>query len=414
MAELSVKEQMEQMLAGTHEDVIEDEMVEETDIDEEEDVDEAVDNTEEEVVEDTDQEEDTEEDEDTDDSDDDSDEETSDEEVDDEEEDTQTTETDDESDNVDGDSDEEVDTEAEKPETTDEVNYKEFYEKVALAKFTANGREVEGFKNPEDLIRAQQMLHGYSDKMKVFKEYKKFIKPLEERKITADPDKFNLAMSLLDGDVEAIKKVIKDKGIDPLEMDLEDIKYTQKDYLPNETQLMFDETIEQAKELGIEEKFNKALTKDFDDASFKEFVDNPLVRRDLMQHLQDGTYDIVQNEIKSMELLDTAGQLNGMSTVDKYRAAVNRLQQRSIQEQPVKVEPKVDKVADEKARIDKERVAEEFKRKAAEKEAKIAEERKKAASVSKKKVVKRKVQEVKPEALKGDQFRDYFKNMLMS
>ena len=73
-------------------------------------------------------------------------------------------------------------------------NYKEFYEKVAMAKFIANGREVEGFKNPDDLIRAQQMLHGYSDKMRVFKEYKPFIKTLEERGFTADPEKFKQLM----------------------------------------------------------------------------------------------------------------------------------------------------------------------------------------------------------------------------
>lgn len=404
MAELSVREQMEQMLAGTHVDVVE-----------EESVDEAVeDTTEDDVVEDTDPSSVNDSEDDTTDSDDDSDKGTSEEESNGEEEDAQTTQTDAESDDVEQEDETDVDTK--ETDTTDEVNYKEFYEKVALAKFTANGREVEGFKNPEDLIRAQQMLHGYSDKMKVFKEYKKFIKPLEERKITQDPEKFSLAMSLLDGDIEAIKKVIKDKGIDPIDLDLEDINYAPNNVLPSSAQLLLDEAMEQAEASGIGDKFNKVLTRDLDDAGFKEFIDNALVRKDLIRHLKDGTYDIVQSEIRTMEALDVDGDLEGMPVLDKYRLAVQRLQQKApvVPEPKPATTPKVDKAAEEKARLEKEKAAAEFKKKAAEKEAKIAEERKKAANVSKTKTVKQKTEEVKPESLKGDEFRNYFKSMLMS
>ena len=296
---------------------------------------------------------------------------------------------------------------------TEEVNYKEFYEKVALAKFTANGREVEGFKNPEDLIRAQQMLHGYSDKMKVFKEYKKFLKPLEERGIVNDPEKFNLAMSLLDGDPEAIKKVLKEKNIDPMELDLEDIKYIPKSKLPSDAQLLIEETYEQAENLGVGSKFNKVISKDWDLPSLQEFVNNGAVRADLLQHLKDGTYDIVQNEIKRMELLDATGVLDGMTSVEKYRAAVVNLQNKKA---PAPVKPVISKVpaVDKSAEAEKAKQEAEFKRKAAEKEREIAEQRRLAASVSKKKVVSKAKPAPKLEELKGDAFRDEFRKMLMS
>lgn len=309
---------------------------------------------------------------------------------------------------------------AEESEHTEEseVDYKAFYEKVALAKFTANGREVEGFKDPEDLIRAQQMLHGYSDKMKVFKEYKKFLKPLEERGITQDPDKFNLAMNLLDGDVNAIKKVLKDKNIDPLELDLEDIQYTPKNVLPTQTQLLIEDTYEQANSLGIGDKFNTVVTKDWDVKSLQELIDNRAVRNDLLQHLSDGTYEIVQDEIRRMELIDSTNSLEYVPVVEKYRMAVARLQQKHMAEtkrvtDTAKQQESAKKVEEEKARIQKEREAEEFKRKAAAKEKEVAAQRNKAASVSKPKAVKKPTEEVKPEALKGDAFRDYFKQMLM-
>ena len=394
MAELSAKELLEQMINGTHVNE-EAEQEESTEADTEDTATaEEADNT----VEDTDQEPDTEENEETNEENDDSAKETSDAAEEGQEEHTQ--------DDA-GESEDES-------EATEEINYKEFYEKVALAKFTANGREVEGFKNPDDLIRAQQMLHGYSDKMKVFKEYKPFIKTLEERGITADPEKFKLAMSLLDGDPEAIKKVLKDKNIDPLELDLDDIKYVPKVKLPSEAQLLIEETYEQAENLGVGSKFNRVISKDWDMPSLQEFVSNGAVRADLLQHLKDGTYDIVQNEIKRMELLDSTGVLDGMNSVEKYRAAIANLQ-RQVPTTPAKkvVAPTVTAV-DKTAEAKKAAEEAEFKRRAAEKEQEIAEQRRLAASVSKKKPVSKPKPEPKLEELKGDAFRAEFRKMLMN
>lgn len=296
--------------------------------------------------------------------------------------------------------------------TGSEPNYKEFYEQVALAKFTANGKEVEGFKNPADLIRAQQMLHGYSDKMKVFKEYKPFLKALEERKLTTDADKFNLAMSIVDGDPEAIKKVLKEKGIDPLELDLEDIRYTEKNTLPSQAQMLIEDTYEQAENLGVGDKFTKVINKDWDIKSLQELVTNNAVRADLLQHLSDGTYDIVSNEIKKMELLDATGVLNGMTSIDKYRMATERIYKQNQRVPTVQASTKV--TVDKIAEAEKTKAEAEFKRLAVEKEARIAEERRKAASVSKKKVVKKPETKPKLEELSGNDFRAEFNKMLMS
>lgn len=411
MAELTAKEQLDQMINGTHVDIVDESVNEETETEFEEEV-ENEDTTEaeneevetedeedsEENSEDTDQDTEANEEEETEQENDDSAEETSETEEKDQEEDAH---------------DEAEESEDESENAVEEPNYKEFYEKVALAKFTANGREVEGFKNPEDLIRAQQMLHGYSDKMKVFKEYKPFLKALEERKITGDSDKFNLAMSLLDGDPEAIKKVLKEKNIDPLELDLEDIKYAPKNMLPSQAQMLIEETYEQAENLGIGDKFNRVISKDWDVQSLQEFVSNGAVRNDLMQHLKDGTYDIVQNEIKRMELLDSTGVLDGMTSVEKYRAAISRLQQQAPKAKEVAAKEPKTPMVDKVAVAAKAKEEAEFKRKAAEREQKADEARKKAASVSKKKVASKPKPKPKLEELKGDEFRNAFKEMLM-
>lgn len=415
MAEQSAKEILESMIAGTHEnEVVSEEGVdEEVDTTEEEEVQETSEteeettetdtNEDEEVdIEDTDLNEETETKDDPEGEGDDADPETSEVADESQEEDTQEDESSkDESD----DTKEESDSER---YMYNGVDTKEFFEKVALAKFTANGKEVEGFKDPEDLIRAQQMLHGYSDKMKVFKEYKPFIKAMQERELTKDSDKFNLAMSLLDGDTEAIKQVLKDKNIDPMELDLEDVKYAPKNTLPSEAQLVIEEAYEQADNLGIGDKFGKVVSKDWDVASLQELVNNGAVRNDLMQHLKDGTYDDVQTEIQKMELLDSTGKLSNMSSVDKYRLAIGRLNQYTQAETKVEEEVKQVPSIEEKK-------AEEFKKKAAaKKEAEADEARKKAAAVSKKKRAVKKSKPKPMEELKGDEFKDAFQQMLMS
>jgi hypothetical protein len=302
------------------------------------------------------------------------------------------------------------------PETTDGIDYKKFYEEVALAKFTANGKEVEGFKDPKDLIRSQQALHGLTQKMEAVKAYQPFIKPMKERKLLDDPAKFNLMMNLLDGDKEALKTVIRDMGIDTLELDTEEINYVPKNTLPTAGQLKLDETFEQARALGIDDKLATALGS-WDNESFNEFVDNSAVSGDLINHINTGAYDLVQDEIRKMSMLDTTGRFTGQSTINQYKQAAAEVAARlqananaeTAKEQKAKLE-------EEKAKLAKEQEEAEFKAKAKEKEAKVTAERKKAASVSKKKKVVKKApnKEVDPVALKGDDFRKHFEQMLMS
>jgi len=407
-----VVDKINAMIAGTDVDEEIEETEEEVEVESVEDEVVEEESTETADIEDTDQEEEADEEEDTKGDADEDDPETSEESDDNEEEDTHEANEETDVEDTDDNTEEETEEAVEPSYDYKGVDLKKFYEEVAEAKFTANGREVEGFKDPQDLIRAQQMLHGYSDKMKVFKEYKKFFKPLEERGITSDPDKFNLAMSLIDGDEEAIKKVIKDKGMDPLEFDLDNVNYVSKNTLPSEERMLLEEELLKAKNLGIDDKFNVVLSNDFDDASLDIFVNakNEHIRENLLSQLKDGTYDTVQNEVKRMEMLDYSNKLGGLNTIEKYNLAASKLfsaKESAVPETPVKV-------VDNSAKIKELADAAKFKKKAAAKEKAVADQRKKAASVSKKRVVKVKAVEVKPEEMNGDDFRANFRNMMMS
>ena len=328
---------------------------------------------------------------------------------------------------------EEADTEGNadvaEPETTDEIDYKKFYEEVANAKFIANGVEVEGFKDPADLIRSQQALHGLSEKMKVLKEYRRFIKPLQERGMLENPDQFNLAMSLMDKDPEALKKYMVDNEIDPVMLELDEVKYENRNKLASDSDLQIDEIMDSADMLGVKDKLTSVLTKDWDDESFQGFMGNGAIRADLMRDLSNGTYDIVNSKIKTLEHRDVYGKFKSMSSVDKYRTAVRELNKEAelmtkaeLQKQEAeqaKIKAQAEKESAEKAAKAKERIAKEkeeaaYKAKVAAEEKKVSEERNKAASVSKTTTSTTKEKKVNALELKGDDFREHFNKLLLS
>ena len=301
---------------------------------------------------------------------------------------------------------------------------KKFYDEIANAEFIANGKKVKGFTDPSKIIRSQQMLHDYSNKMRGINEYKPYLKALKEKGIIGDEEKFNFAMSLLDGDKATIKKHMEALKIDLVDLELdEDSKYVQKNYIPSKQSMVLDEAMEIASNIGVDSKLRSVIAKDWDDDSFSEFLNNPSVRNDLLTHMQDGTYEIVQNKINELEMLDMNGSYRGLKSTDKYRAAIAEIN-RENQSRPVNPSAYQNQYANQQQNngsyVDAERArlanlaAKEAEYKAmAEKKFRDDEARKKAAMITKKKTTTVTQKKFDPLELEGDAL-DEFVNELIS
>ena len=301
---------------------------------------------------------------------------------------------------------------------------KKFYDEIANAEFIANGKKVKGFTDPSKIIRSQQMLHDYSNKMRGINEYKPYLKALKEKGIIGDEEKFNFAMSLLDGDKATIKKHMEALKIDLVDLELdEDSKYVPKNYIPSKQSMVLDEAMEIASNIGVDTKLRSVIAKDWDDDSFSEFLNNPSVRSDLLTHMQDGTYEIVQNKINELEMLDMNGSYRGLKSTDKYRAAIAEIN-RENQSRPVNPSAYQNQYANQQQNngsyIDAERArladlaAKEAEYKAmAEKKLRDDEARKKAAMITKKKTTTVTQKKFDPLELEGDAL-DEFVNELIS
>ena len=301
---------------------------------------------------------------------------------------------------------------------------KKFYDEIANAEFIANGKKVKGFTDPSKIIRSQQMLHDYSNKMRGINEYKPYLKALKEKGIIGDEEKFNFAMSLLDGDKATIKKHMEALKIDLVDLELdEDSKYIPKNYIPSKQSMVLDEAMEIASNIGVDSKLRSVIAKDWDDDSFAEFLNNPSVRNDLLTHMQDGTYEIVQNKINELEMLDMNGSYRGLKSTDKYRTAIAEIN-RENQSRPVNPSAYQNQYANQQQNngsyIDAERArlvdlaAKEAEYKAmAEKKLRDDEARKKAAMITKKKTTTVTQKKFDPLELEGDAL-DEFVNELIS
>lgn len=270
--------------------------------------------------------------------------------------------------------------------------FKNFYDEVT-SEFTANGKKIKGFTDPKKVIESQQMAAGYSDKMHNFKQYRPFMNTLKEKGMLSNPEKFNLAMNLLDGDQEAIKQHIKNLEIDPFEMDMENINYNSKNQVSSNLEIAFDDIIENAETYNVKEEVEKVISKDWDDQSVITLLEDPQSSADLVNHISTGAYDIVNERIAEKKRTDVNGVFNNKPMIEQYREAASELEVEYIdyvntQQQNQKTEKSEtndNAVQNEVDKIEQERKEQDYRSKVEKQNAKADEARKKATSVSKKK-----------------------------
>lgn len=298
--------------------------------------------------------------------------------------------------------------------------YKEFYEKVTGAEFMANGRKVKGLVDPDKIIQSQQMSHGFSDKMAGFKKYRPYMNPLKERGMLEDPEKFNLAMNLIDGDREAIKKHLKSLDIDPIvDLDIEKINYTGKNHVTSSSSINIDDALESARSHGVEDRIRKVIGEQWDEASFNEFANDANTRKDLIEHMADGTYDNVQDKISEIKRTDFDGSFSSLKSTDQYRRAIQVLRQETQSEGLVEAKAKEEadrlaKVEEEKNKILEERKLAEYKAQVEKKNNQVREERKKASSISRKKPKAKPAAKFDPMKLEGDELDNFVDSLIMA
>jgi len=289
-----------------------------------------------------------------------------------------------------------------------------FYDRVT-SEFQANGKTVKGFTDPEKIIQSQQMLHGFEDKMAVFKKHKPFLRALQEQGMVEDTSKFDLAMNIANGDKEAFKQHAHNQGWDLLDMDMDAVSYEGKARTTSNIEMALDDVMETATRGGVQERMENVLGKEWDSDSVVTLLDHPRDSAILVDHMKNGIYDAVQERISEKLRTDTYGSFSNESSYRKYMVASQELET-EYQAYQAEASQKAgeQKVLDEKSRIETGRKDTEYKAEASKREQAANDARAKAVRASKpKQKAKRVVKDVDKMKLTGDAFNDYFNKEIL-
>ena len=190
-----------------------------------------------------------------------------------------------------------------------------------LAPFKASGREIK-VKSVDDALTLMKMGANYSDKMTALKPHLAMLKLLEKNNLL-DANKINYLIDIHQQSPGAINKLIKDSGIDPMDIDAEKAnEYAPTQRVVSDSEMQLDATL---KELDSSEHYGKLLTvvgEKWDNPS-KDFISkNPGVLHVLHEHIRDGYYDAISEGVANERML---GRLTGISDLEAYKQVGDKM-----------------------------------------------------------------------------------------
>lgn len=205
-------------------------------------------------------------------------------------------------------------------QTSDEINYKEFYERVTKP-FKANGREIV-VTNPDDLITLAQKGTDYVKKMTELKPLKRINKLLQDNSIAEDDLAY--LIDLKAKKPEAIAKLLKDSEVDLYQFDVEQ----GKDYKPvaptyNEVHEELTNVLDDLEKNSPTFKQTIAVIgQQWDEHSRNFIAQNPNLVRIIDAQIANGAFAKIDT---IMQYERAVGRLDGMTDLEAYVAIEKQL-----------------------------------------------------------------------------------------
>lgn len=181
------------------------------------------------------------------------------------------------------------------------IDYKKFYEKI-MTPFKANGKLI-SLKTPEEAIQLMQMGANYTRKMQAIAPYKKALLMLENNNLL-DENKLSFLIDLDKKNPEAIKKLIKDAGIDPMDIDTStEPQYKEGSHKVSNEEAAFMTVLDDLKQSQDGMQTIKEINSNWDDASKNILWSSPDIMRTIHQQRENGVYQLIVDEMERQRTL---------------------------------------------------------------------------------------------------------------
>lgn len=204
-----------------------------------------------------------------------------------------------------------------------DVNAKaEAYDRL-MAPFRANGREIQA-RSVEDAISLMQMGANYNKRMAGLKPVIRIAKMLENNGLL-DEEKLSYLIDLHAKKPEAITKLVKDAGLNPMDLDLDKAgDYRASSHKVDDREVDLDTVLDDIKDSSAYTK-TLSIARAWDADSKKILGDHPGLLQVINTHVERGIYDLITAEVERER---TFGRLQGLSDIAAYRQVGDAIQAR--------------------------------------------------------------------------------------
>lgn len=183
------------------------------------------------------------------------------------------------------------------------TDYEAFYKQI-MTPFKANGRTIE-LKTPQEAIQLMQMGANYTKKMQELVPHRKVLTMLQNNGLL-DEGKLSFLIDIERKDPEAIKKLIQDAGLDPMEIDTStEPAYQEGNHRVSDEEAAFHSTLDEMKSTPERVETLRVINGDWDQASKEALWKNPEIMSIIHDQRENGIYDRITTELNRRRTLGT-------------------------------------------------------------------------------------------------------------
>lgn len=193
--------------------------------------------------------------------------------------------------------------------TAPELNVDELkaFRDAIMGPIKANGSTIE-LRDVGEAVRLIQMGANYTQKMQEISQHKKTLLMLEKNNLL-DEEKLSFLIDLEKRNPEAIKKLMKDGEIDPLDIDVNsDVNYDPSSNLISDTEYQAKVVLEDLKSTPDGMETIRHIADVWDNDSINFMWSNPQAFKLIHEQRLDGTYDKIVQEISRQSVLGALPQ----------------------------------------------------------------------------------------------------------
>lgn len=182
------------------------------------------------------------------------------------------------------------------------IDYKAEYERL-MKPLKANGKDIE-LRSPDELVKLAQQGANYTQKMQALAPHRKILLMLQNNGLL-DEAKLNTLIDLDKKNPEAIKQLMLDAGINPLDLDPElKPQYQPGNHTVSDQEANFNAVLDNHKH-NEEGRATLAICNTWDQASKDLLWTNPEIIDTMHEQRTSGVYDLIANEVERQKMLGT-------------------------------------------------------------------------------------------------------------